>query len=160
VLFPDPRHADDNRIRANTEYNVPGDGYLVFDQFPGTERVTLVTSRKPVDPNNFVPDTFRDKVIVASRVDGSKDLIPGSFVMSVGGPPASETVLASNPPTAANASSSPPVASPSPSIASPQQAPVQHADLQDAPDEQSIITIVQKNPAEALAVDIYLEHKP
>lgn len=121
VLFPHPKHRDDNHLKANIEYTIPSDSYLAFDENPGTERVVLVLSRRAIEPTTDAPDRFKDKVIVASRIEGSKDLVPGSLVVSYGGNE-----------------------SPKPSVQ----------------DEQAVITVVQKNPADALALEICLEHTP
>lgn len=159
VLFPDRRHADDNRMKANAEYPIPGDGFLVFDEFPGTEKVTLVLSRNAVEPNKFVPDSFRDKVIVASRLDGSKDLVPGSFVVAYGNASAPTSPAG---PTSPAAPTSPATGTSTTGLASTPDLPpiptaVSTPRIED--DSESIITIVQKNPSDALAVDICLEHK-
>jgi hypothetical protein len=151
VLFPDPRHADENHLKANVDYTIPNDSYLAFDQNPGTERVTLVLSRKQIEPKK---NDFQDKVIIASRVEGSKDLIPGSLVISYGNSDALPN-LPSKPPSVV------------PAIEQPDR-PVQHSNpgvelippAHPAEDENAIITVVQKNPADALAMDICLEHKP
>lgn len=124
VLFPDPRHADNNRLKANVEYAIPADSYLLFDQNPGTERVSLVLARKEVQPDTYAPDSFKDKVIVASRMDGSKDLVPGSFVVSYGEHAMAPTTAPSN---------------------------EQKVD--------AVITVVQKNPEDVLALDVFLDHK-
>lgn len=120
VLFPHPKHRDDNHLKANIEYTIPSDSYLAFDENPGTERLVLVLSRKAIAPETEAPDKYKDKVVVASRIEGSKDLVPGSLVLSYGND------------------------LPKPSSES----------------EQAVITVVQKNPADALALEICLEHTP
>jgi hypothetical protein len=150
VLFPDRRHADDNRIRANTEVAIPGDGFMQFDAYPGTERVTLILARSPIDSNKYIPDSNKDKVIIASRVDGSKDLVPGSFVVSYGG---NDSLPMAPTSPGARPSSTTPVQHTSP--------PVQVIPPANGADESdAIITVVQKNPADALTLEICLEHKP
>jgi hypothetical protein len=124
TLFPAPGHADDNRLKANIEYTIPADNsYLAFDRNPGTERLMVVLSRRPIDPKNATPNQVdeKDKVIIASRVEGSKDLVPGSCVVGY----AESTGVASH---------------------------------QKADDGTSAITVVQKDPANALAVEIRLQH--
>lgn len=138
VLFPDRRHADDNHIRSNVEYTVPGDSFLQFDEYPGTEKVTLVLSRSNIEPNRYMPDSFRNKVTIAARQEGSKDLVPGSFVVSYE-PQPSNIAHATTPSSPVTNASTP--------------APIAAADNAD-----SIITVVQKNPSETLAVDVCLEH--
>jgi hypothetical protein len=151
VLFPDPHHADDNHLKANSEYTIPNDSYLAFDQNPGTERVTFVLSRNPIEPKK---NNFQDKVIIASRVEGSKDLIPGSLVISYGNSDALPNLVGK--PPAVVPSTEPSVKPVEQSHPGVELIPPAHP----AEDENAIITVVQKNPADALAMDICLEHKP
>lgn len=140
VLFPDPRHGDDNRLRPDSDYILPGDGFLIFDSNPGTEKLSLILSRNQVEPAKFMQDGFKAKVVIASSIDGSKDLVPGSFVISmaekqnvIGGK--EEKLL----------------------VDSPSQ--LDHS-LENNKPEQVAITVVQKDPRAVLAVDICLEHLP
>lgn len=138
MLFPDPRHVDDNQLKANVEVTIPGDNsYLAFDQNPGTERVMLVLSRQKIEPKNVSPDKLdeKDKVIIAARVDGSKDLVPGSFVVSYTETPSAPTT----------------------SIASAHSS--HSSQPQPKPDDgTNVITVVQKDPANTLALEIRLQH--
>ncbi len=151
VLFPDKRHLDDNCMKANVEYAIPGDSFLLFDEFPGTEKLTFVMARTAIEPNKFMPDTSH-KVIVASRADGSKDLVPGSFVVSYGGADTPSTVRPASLPSPQSPANLPP--------ADIIEASTGTAEVQNDDQSNAIITIVQKNPADALAVDIFLEHRP
>lgn len=176
VLFPDSRYADNNKLKANVEYSVPNDSYIEFDQFPGTEKVTLVMARNEVQPNRFMPDTFRDKVIVASRLDGSKDLVPGSFVVSYGNLPSTGTRLqniktpdtTTTPMHTTTPATNDLLVNTGHTTTSPIHAVAPNTILSPntmvtpakEDDGDAIITVVQKNPSDALAIEICLEHKP
>lgn len=154
LLFPDSRHADDNRINAKQEYSIPSDDFLLFDQHPGTERVTLVLTRHLIEPTKFAPESIKEKVVVASRPGGSKDLVPGSFVVAYGGAndgvtkPA-PTVTPSDITGLVNSTTTTTPNEPRELLLTPRANKEQ---------DSAATTIVQKNPSDALAVEIFLEH--
>ena len=158
VLFPDPGHADDQVVTAAKEYAIPGDGFLEFDDAEGTEKLTILIARQRIMPERYLEDAFKDKVVVASRLDGSKDLVPGSFVVAYTGTaqpvdlpkpvelpkPAEPTKVTE--PTEPTATAANPVAIDG---AKPPAGKV---------NDDAVITIVQTQPSNVLAVDIILEH--
>lgn len=106
VLFPAKGRDENNKITHGKEIVLPDDGMLSFDENPGTEKLTLLVSRKPIDTEAYLsgkvatPDgsNLDDTTpkLVAMSSSGSKDLIPNQVLVaylptSVG---ASETVKA------------------------------------------------------------------
>jgi hypothetical protein len=84
VLFPDKKLQEDNKVTAGHEYVLPGDGQLEFDKNPGTEKLTLVLSRTPIDSSAYLGDSSKpvEAQLVASTFSGSKDLIPTQILVS------------------------------------------------------------------------------
>ncbi len=48
LLFPDQRAGTENQIKRGIQYAVPANKWLVFDNNPGEERLTVVVSRTPL----------------------------------------------------------------------------------------------------------------
>lgn len=87
VLFPDQRNNEDNKVTKGREYVIPGDGFLTFDENPGQEKLVLLLSRQPLDAAAYLDDTESDQsALIASNLDGSKDLIPTKIYVSYGVP--------------------------------------------------------------------------
>jgi hypothetical protein len=82
VLFPDQAHNDEVKVTHGKEYSLPGDGFLTFDENPGTERLLLLLSRQPVDATAYLNNTANDRAEIAALPDGSKDLIPAKIVLA------------------------------------------------------------------------------
>lgn len=80
VLFPDMKHMDDTQLSRGREYILPNQGYLTFDQTPGTENLMMVLSKKPIDAAEYLKDPNNEQAMVAFA--GSKDLIPKKVVVS------------------------------------------------------------------------------
>ena len=98
-LFPNTEgKIENNHIVRGKEMILPANGTLDFDQNAGTEKLTLLISRKTIDPKAFLngetekSDSAPSKVApqrIAMAGSGSKDLIPNqvlvSYVGSAGG---------------------------------------------------------------------------
>lgn len=89
VLFPETKKAEGNKVFRGRDVVIPGDGYLAFDENPGTEKVQLVVSRLPIDATAYLNNNIEDNepaTMIASANDGSKDLIPTKVYVSYGVP--------------------------------------------------------------------------
>ncbi len=80
VLFPQEK-MENNRLNRETDYALPAEDYLTFDEHPGTEKVTLLFSKTALDPTKVLAASFKDAnhvVLTApsQSASGSKDLIP------------------------------------------------------------------------------------
>lgn len=82
VLFPDTAHHDETKVIHGRDYPLPGDGFLTFDEHPGTERLLLLLSRTPVDAQAYLENNKNDRAQIAALPDGSKDLIPAKIVLA------------------------------------------------------------------------------
>jgi hypothetical protein len=84
VLFPDASIKEENHIKRGREIVLPTDGFLTFDENPGTEKLTLLISRKPIDADAFLSDKKQDNApnVVAMAAPGCKDLIPNQVLVS------------------------------------------------------------------------------
>lgn len=86
VLFPNERMHEDNHVAHGRDVMIPGDGtYLQFDENPGTEQLSLVVSRAPINATAYL-DQQSAPVMIASSEGGSKDLIPTKVYVSYGVP--------------------------------------------------------------------------
>lgn len=168
VLFPDSKMPDDNRIKAGIDYAIPGDGYLMFDSEPGSEKLILVVSRTPIRVEDYVQNTAKPRILVASRQPGAKDLVPGSAVVSFDDNtqiadlnPQPGSPAESKPDTTTLVSSESPSKVESPSATtSPTATPSASNSTAVPPLATSLTTVVEKNPDSVLALDIILTHKP
>lgn len=145
ILFPDPQFHDNNRISSNRDIPIPGEGYLAFDQNPGTEKLVLLLSRTQMDAAKYIADKAKTRVQIAAVPNGSKDLIPGSVVLAYAEQDGNASDLAKPPQKPQN-----------------QPAPTDNAETNKviASSESAVTTLVQKNPQEVLAVDVALMHQP
>jgi hypothetical protein len=109
VLFPSKGRDENNKITHGKEIVLPDDGMLSFDANPGTEKLTLLVSRKPIDTESYLsattasleapPDTSSKGSteasskepqvavaeaprLVAMASSGSKDLIPNQVLVA------------------------------------------------------------------------------
>lgn len=86
VLFPNEKAHENNHVAHGHDVMIPGDGtYLQFDENPGTEQLSLVISRGPINAVAFLEST-NAPVMIASVEGGSKDLIPTKVYVSYGVP--------------------------------------------------------------------------
>lgn len=82
VLFPDPARGESNKVVAGIDYSLPADDFLQFDDNPGQERLTLLVSRTPVDATAYLHTPENERILVASAMTGSKDLVPSRILLS------------------------------------------------------------------------------
>ncbi len=86
VLFPNERMNENNKVAHGVDVMIPGDGtYLQFDENPGTEQLSLVVSRQPINATAYL-EQQNAPVMIASVEGGSKDLIPTKVYVSYGVP--------------------------------------------------------------------------
>ncbi len=81
VLFPDPSSGDDNKVKRGSDYVIPNQGFLTFDDNPGTEKVSLVLSRTPIDAQAYLAAPVEAPTLIASALTGAKDLIPSRVLV-------------------------------------------------------------------------------
>ena len=91
-LFPNTEgEIENNRITRGKEMLLPASGTLAFDQNAGTEKLTLLISRKPIDAKAYMngdagdSDKATTKIApqrIAMAIPGSKDLIPNQVLVS------------------------------------------------------------------------------
>jgi hypothetical protein len=137
VLFPDAQFKDNNKLQASEDYALPLDGWLMFDNNPGTENIILLFSRKPLDAQKYLADKTQKHVSISQVPNGAQDLIPGSVVLSY-----------AYQDKAADAS-----------VAKPEQK-WQASEDPSAKTEAAATTLVQTDPAQVLAVELVLQHLP
>lgn len=136
VLFPDEHLRESNKITASTDYPIPREGYLAFDQNPGTEKLILLLSRKALDPSKYLADKTKEHVRIAAVPSGAKDLVPGSVVLAY----SDQDQPATNRP--------------------PEKKPSSNPSRPSTVTDQSITTCVQTDPNQVLAIDLALLHEP
>jgi hypothetical protein len=92
VLFPDEKAGESNKLDRTREYMLPQDGYLTFDQNPGTEKLTLLLSRTPIDAQSYLakPSGTKEVTLIASAQTGSKDLVPARIYVAFNAPRSDE----------------------------------------------------------------------
>ncbi|MBS1999571.1 MAG: DUF4384 domain-containing protein [Cyanobacteria bacterium SZAS LIN-2] len=88
VLFPNDKTGEPNRLEGGREYVLPQDGGLTFDENPGTEKLTLLLSRTPIDAKSYLakPAAEKEITLIASAQTGSKDLVPARIYVAMGAP--------------------------------------------------------------------------
>lgn len=178
VLFPDPLHNDETRVSRGRDYSLPSDGFLTFDQNPGTEKVTLLLSREPIDATSLLNDINRDHTVIAAVQSGSKDLVPEKIALSYESTPIQDLVEDDAPSqpkkgktAGANGSTSKKhltkasgqgktnvPARKTSTGTSTSLKPGSEAGQAQATSAMAAVTVVNKNPADVLALDITLEH--
>ena len=75
VLFPDSRTGRNNAVAAEKDFALPSATWLKFDENPGTEKVALIFSRSPLDPDTNKYINSQSVIVTADR-SGAKDLCP------------------------------------------------------------------------------------
>ncbi len=146
VLFPDPHFHDNNKLKAGQDYSLPQEGYMAFDQNPGTEKVLLLLSRTAIDANKFLADKTKKHVLIAAAPSGAKDLIPGSVVLAYSKQDSAIANQLPDKPTTGGDESSPLVSAAAQNSA---------ASIEDA-----TTTLVQRDPNQVLSIDLALMHQP
>lgn len=165
VLFPDPAYHDNNRLKASVDYSLPQDGFLTFDQNPGTENLILLVSREAIDADKYLNDKTKKHVVIAAARDGSKDLIPGSVVLAYSDADVNSNNLALAPGTVQVANNSKQQQSTSdPSISKTNNTKKTESASTSSEEKLSetnaVTTFVQKDPTQVLAIDLALVHRP
>lgn len=149
ILFPDAQFHDNNRVRAAIDIPIPGDGYLTFDQNPGTEKLVLLLSRKQMDATQYIANKANKRVQIAAVRSGAKDLIPGSVVLAYAEQDSEQKPVNDGA-----------VPDKSKNKGAPEAPATDKSNLLVANAESAITTLIQKNPEEVLAVDVSLMHQP
>jgi hypothetical protein len=145
VLFPDPRFHDNNRLKASSDCAVPQEGFLTFDQTPGTEKLILLISRQALQPEKYLSDKSKSRVTIAAVPSGAKDLVPGSVVLAYSDQDSSAPAkLTDKLPSSPQSQPRPPIKD----------------ELVADNNQQSVTTLVQTDPNQVLAVDLALLHEP
>lgn len=151
VLFPEEKSSDNNRMEHGRDYVLPGDGFLTFDRNPGTEKLTLLLSRTPIDATAYLRAPKEQPTVIASAVVGSKDLIPAKVMVL---PP--EPVANYAPPPPSHAVTVTHVPAKHPRTHSQTTLAMRHFDNED---ERVVTTVVRKDPTGVLFIDVALNHK-
>ncbi len=82
ILFPSTTGGLDNFLKAGTDYILPTSAWLWFDENPGTERVSLVFSRQPIDAQAYLNRASNTIAFVSSDRTGAKDIVPTRMELS------------------------------------------------------------------------------
>lgn len=82
MLFPDQRTGTNNSIRAGQDCAIPTLTYLRFDDKPGTEKVSVVFSKRPINIDNVLKDPNTITAYVSPDRSGAKDLVPTRMQLS------------------------------------------------------------------------------
>ncbi len=87
VLFPDPAHSDNNRVEHGIDYALPsGSESFEFDKNAGTEKLTLLLSRSPINAQAYLAKPSEAPTVIASASIGSKDLVPSQVFVAYASP--------------------------------------------------------------------------
>ena len=175
VLFPDARMNEVNRVDRGKEYALPSDGFLTFDNNPGTEKLTLLLSRAPIDAQAYLARPQRQVTMIASAQTGSKDLVPAKIYVSYNAPRVEAPIIKDEPkaePTVIKSDSQKGEKSANrKSKSEPKAKPTNigtskvkmHRTLIASGDnnkrEDATVTVVSKQSGGLLHVDVALEHK-
>jgi hypothetical protein len=169
VLFPN--QGDDNKVKRGDDYVIPSDGFLTFDENPGTEKVSLVLSRMPIDAQAYLSTPVEAPTLIASASTGSKDLIPSRVLVHYSDSPA-PVKIASKPKSEPKTTFVEPVkmehkptarvvASNKKKEAKPvagDSSPSKIASKKSNRDDDGMVTVVSELPGNVLHVDVDLHH--
>lgn len=87
VLFPDQARGDNNRVEHGVDYALPSSSEsFEFDKYAGTEKVTLLLSRSPIDAKAYLAKPTDAPTQIASASIGSKDLVPSQVFVAYAAP--------------------------------------------------------------------------
>jgi hypothetical protein len=165
VLFPNS--GDDNKVKRGDDYVIPSDGFLTFDENPGTEKVSLVLSRMPIDAQAYLSAPKEAPTLIASASTGSKDLIPSRVLVHYSDSPAPPVKIASvpktepkieTPKTQAPKTGGKPTTKVVASNKKPEPKPVAKNDKKKGRDDDGMVTVVSELPSNVLHVDVDLHH--
>ena len=82
VLFPNAAYGTQNFLKKGQDYAVPADGWMQFDNNPGTEQLGLVFGTDKLD---VTPDSLKNRTLtcfVSPEQSGAKDLCPTRMKLS------------------------------------------------------------------------------
>lgn len=82
VLFPNKAYGTQNYLRRGQDYPIPAEGWMQFDNNPGTEQLGLMFAHNQMDVN---PSMFQNRTMtafVSPHMDGAKDLCPTRMKLS------------------------------------------------------------------------------
>jgi len=168
VLFPNDKSNDDNKVVAGKDYDLPGDGYLTFDKNPGTEKVTLLLSRGPIDAKAYFNEPKEEATLIASVGNGSKDLVPSKIVVAYNSPAPAPKITADDKQSVDVTISSkgnervttvPKNAVTRKIVLKHQPSPSTTSATSNAThNDDGVVTVVKKDPAGVLHVDVALKH--
>lgn len=147
VLFPNLKSGTDNRVLGGHDYALPTSARLRFDDDAGTEILTLVLSRQPIELNRYHNGGLVRTAYVSSGQSGAKDLVPTRMQLCWDDP-APVIIpgeIAAEPEATAGGQPGAPGSEPK----------CLRADLNQA----GMVTVIHDDPDEVLSVDIALEHR-
>jgi acylglycerol lipase len=79
ILFPSAQTGLDNHLVKQKDYTLPTQTPLLFDKTPGTERVSIVFSKVPIDAQSYLERSRTQTGLIAfvsPDRSGAKDLVP------------------------------------------------------------------------------------
>lgn len=82
VLFPNKAYGTQNHLKKGQDYPIPAEGWMQFDEHPGTEQLGLVFSSERVD---VTPESLKNRTLtafVSPDQSGAKDLCPTRMKLS------------------------------------------------------------------------------
>jgi alpha-beta hydrolase superfamily lysophospholipase len=82
VLFPNKAYGTQNHLKKGQDYSIPAEGWMQFDEHPGTEQLGLVFSSERVD---VTPESLKNRTLtafVSPDQSGAKDLCPTRMKLS------------------------------------------------------------------------------
>lgn len=159
VLFPDPKSTEDNQVARGQDYVLPSDGWLTFDENPGTEQVTLLLSRTPIDATAYLNSTGQEVTLIASANTGSKDLVPSTIQIAY------QPIVAKVEPTtikqverSVTKTTTPVKVKKTASTPAKKPATSSVAAAKPAKNDEGVTTVVSTTPKNILHVDVALQH--
>ncbi len=181
VLFPDPAHGDNNRVEHGIDYALPsGSESFEFDKNAGTEKLTLLLSRNPINAQAYLAKPSDQPTVIASAITGSKDLVPSQVFVAYAaphseGPPPPVHVTEKKKTVAVKTTVSTPV---SPDETAESKAPKKHKTpgktstsaasttkqtstvaSSSSSDDAGVTTVVKKAPDGVLFINVDLDHR-
>lgn len=82
VLFPNKAYGTQNHLKQGKDYPIPAEGWMQFDEHPGTEQLGLVFATQAVD---VTPESLKNRTLtafVSPDQSGAKDLCPTRMKLS------------------------------------------------------------------------------
>jgi hypothetical protein len=168
VLFPDKKSQEENRVEAGHEFVLPSDGMLAFDKNPGTEKLSVVLSRTPIDAQAYLegPTPNAAQLVASADVSGSKDLVPTQILVSYNAPgiAASTAKGGAHEPQAAVTKPNKPNNASTSTVTLAHKAHVGRtahtsSTVDKSNADPAVVTVVYKEPSGVLAVDVSLLHR-